>query len=98
MVLDIDKEENYQYIKQRTTEWFQIRKNARVTGSTLNKALGLDTLLKQKEHHYVFVHGRQEPPVSRELQKKFDHGTRNEINATATLSQLIFLHALPFTK
>ena len=69
MVLDIDKEENYQYIKQRTTEWFKIRKNACVTGSTLNKALGLDTLLKQKEHHYVFVRGRQEPPVSCELQK-----------------------------
>ena len=40
MVLDIDKEENYQYIKQRTTEWFQIRKNAHVTGSTLNKLWG----------------------------------------------------------
>ena len=76
MVLDIDKEENYQYIKQRTTEWFKIRKNACATGSTLNKALGLDTLLKQKEHHYIFVRGRQEPPVSHELQKMFDHGTQ----------------------
>ena len=95
IVLDIDKEENYQYIKQRTTEWFKIRKNARVTGSTLNKALGLDTLLKQKEHHNVFVCSHQEPPVSRELQKMFDHGTRNEINAIATLVSTILPAYLP---
>ena len=95
MVLDIDKEENYQYIKQRTTECFKIRKNTRVTGSTLNKALGLDTLLKQKERHYVFVRGRQEPPVSRELQKMFDHGTRNKINAIATLVSTIVPAYLP---
>ena len=95
MVLDIDKEENYQYIKQRTTEWFKIRKNAHVTGSTLNKAFGLDTLLKQKEHHYVFVRGHQEPPVSRELQKMFDHGTRNEIDAITTLVSTIVPAYLP---
>ena len=95
MVLDITKEENYQYIKQRTDEWFQIRKESRVTGSTLNKALGLDTLLKQKEHHYVFVHGREEPPVSPELQKMFDYGTRNETNAIATLVSTIVPAYLP---
>ena len=95
MVLDITKEENYQYIKQRTNEWFQIRKQARVTGSTLNKALGLDTLLKQKEHHYVFVRGREEPPVGPELQKMFDYGTCNETNAIATLVSTIIPAYLP---
>ena len=57
--------------------------------------MGLDTLLKQKEHHYVFVRGRQEPPVSSELQKMFDHGTRNEINAIATLVSTIVPAYLP---
>ena len=95
MVLDIKKEENYQYIKQRTNKWFQIRKQARVTGSTLNKALGLDTLLKQKEHHYMFVRGREEPPVTPELQKMFDYGTHNETNAIATLVSTIVPAYLP---
>jgi hypothetical protein len=32
------------YTKQRSSEWFDIRKEAKLTGSTLNAALGLDTL------------------------------------------------------
>ena len=51
----------------------------------LNSAIGLDTFQKQKDHHYQNVHGRKAPPVPPELQKKFDHGTKNEVNATATL-------------
>ena len=76
------------------SESFSIRKNARVTRCTLNKALGLDTLLKQFEHHYVFVCGHQEPPVSRELQKMVEHGTRNEFNSIACLVSTI-RHWLP---
>ena len=33
----------------------QIRKQARITGSTLNSGIGLDTLQKQKQHFYVHV-------------------------------------------
>ena len=32
--MDIDKEENIQYVKQRSDEWFKIRKLAHITGST----------------------------------------------------------------
>ena len=85
LYMDLDSEENYQFVKQRTNKWFALRKEARVTGSTLNSAIGLDMLSKQKEHHYVHVHGRKPPPIPVSLQKKFDHGTKNEINATATL-------------
>ena len=84
LYMDLDSEENYQFVKQRTNKWFVLRKEARVTGSTLNSAIGLDTLSKQKEHHYVHVRGRKPPPIPASLQKKFDHGTKNEINATAT--------------
>ena len=34
--MDIDKEENVQYVKQCSDEWFKIRKLARITGSTLH--------------------------------------------------------------
>ena len=65
-----------QYIKQRTEEWFALRKQARVTGSTLNNALGLDTLQKQKQHHYIHIRGREPAPVPEDLQKKFDYGRK----------------------
>ena len=58
---DLDIPENMQFIKQRSDKWFDLRKKYRVTGSTLNSAIGLDTLQKQKEHHYVHVHGRKPP-------------------------------------
>ena len=51
-VLDIENDTNIQFIKQRSPEWFQIRKQARITGSTLNSGIGLDTLQKQKQHFY----------------------------------------------
>ena len=54
-VLDIGNDTNIQFIKQHSPEWFQIRKQARITGSTLNSGIGLDTLQKQKQHFYVHV-------------------------------------------
>ena len=95
LVLDITKEENVQYIKQRSNEWFEVRKSARVTGSSVNRAIGLDTLTKQKEHHYVHVRGREPQPVSPELQKLFDHGTKIEVNAVATLVSTVVPAYLP---
>ena len=83
--IDLDDENNSQYIKQGTPLWHQQRAKARVTGSTLRSAIGLDTLMKQKEHYYVYVNGRQPPPPSPHLQQLFDHGKKNEVNATATL-------------
>ena len=82
---DLNKEENYQLIKQCSDKWFEIRKLARITGSTLYSGLGFDTLAKQKEHHYQYIRGRKPPPTPPELQKFFDHGTRNEVNAISTL-------------
>ena len=36
------------YIKQHTPEWHECHDSARVTGSTLRKAIGLDTLKEQE--------------------------------------------------
>ena len=60
-----------------------------------NSALGLDTLARQKEHHYTFICGRSAHPQDEELAKKFRHGTENEVNVVSTLVGYImpaFLH------
>ena len=72
------------YTKQRTERWHEIRNNSRVTGSTLFKALGFETL-KQQQLHYDKVFRGISPQITEETQALFDHGEREEINAVATL-------------
>ena len=85
MSLNLDLDENTQYIKQGSDMWHSIRKKVRVTGSTLRNAIGLDTLAKQKDHFYEKVLGRTPPPTTPQLQKMFDHRRKNEVNAISTL-------------
>ena len=61
----------------------------------LNNALGLDTLQKQKQHHYIHIRGREPAPVPEDLQKKFDYGTKNEVNSVATLISTVVPAYLP---
>ena len=93
--IDLDNPQNMQFIKQCSDKWFDLQKRYRVTGSTLNSVIGLDTLQKQKDHHYIHVCGRKPPPIPPDLQKKFDHGTKNEVNATVTLISSIVPAYLP---
>ena len=72
------------HIKQRSERWFQIRKTSLVTGSTINKAIGLETLKKQREHLEIASGKMKSPEVSDDLQAMFDYGTVNEVNAVAT--------------
>ena len=95
LFMDLDNEDNVQFIKQRSKKWFQIHSKACVTGSTMYTALSLDTLAKQKEHHYIHVCGRKPPPTPPDLQKLFDHGTKNEVNAIATLISTVVPAYLP---
>ena len=92
---DLIVNENMQFIKQCSDKWFDVRKRYCVTGSTLNAAIGLDTLQKQKEHHYVHVRSRKPPTIPPDLQKKFDHSTKNEVNATVTLITTVAPAFLP---
>ena len=94
-LMDLLKEENTQYIKQGSELWHEQRSSARVTGSTLRNAIGLDTLTKQKEHHHINVVGRQPPPPNADLQRMFDHGKENEVHATATLTSTVGPAFLP---
>jgi hypothetical protein len=48
------------------------------------KGLGLGTL-KQQQEHYDKVFKSKHPNIPPELQELFDYGTKQEINALATL-------------
>lgn len=71
-------------IKQRSKEWFEIRDSCLVTGSTINKAIGLDGLKKQKMHLDVKARRKQPDEISSKLQEKFDHRAKNELHAIST--------------
>ncbi|CAC5369861.1 unnamed protein product [Mytilus coruscus] len=67
-------------IKQRSNEWQRLRKESRITGSTIFRAVGLNTLKDQQEH-YDRVFRLIEKPVSEELSSMFEYGTTNEKHA-----------------
>lgn len=81
--LDISAETSDK-VKQRSDRWKDLRQSSRVTGSTLFRAIGLDTL-KAQQTHYDKVFRGVEVPVSSNLQRLFDYGTAQEINAVGTL-------------
>ena len=72
-------------IKQRSENWFEIRRKACVTGSRLNTALGLSGLKRQNEYIDMKINGKEEPVPSQQVKDAMEHGTKNEINALATL-------------
>ena len=51
--MDLDKYTHV--VKQRSIKCFQLHKEAKVTGSTLYRSIGLDTLKKQKEHYKELI-------------------------------------------
>ena len=93
--LDLELKENTQFCAQRSKIWHRLRNKARVTGSTMFKALGFESLKVKKEHIYVFVKGRPPKDVDPEVQKYLDFGIANEIHAVATLVGCIMPVLLP---
>ena len=55
----------------------------------MHRALGLDTLASQKEHHVEFILGRTAQLFSAEVKEHLEHGLRNEKNVIATLVSCI---------
>ena len=68
-------------VKQRTQKWMELRKQSNVTGSSMYRSLGLDTLKCQKEHYNEFILGNAPKPFTEEVQKRIDHGVENEVNS-----------------
>ena len=56
-----------------------------VTGSSMFRALGLDTLKAEKEHFNVHVRKLPSTLLSTDVQEYIKFGSENEINATSTL-------------
>ena len=43
------------------------------------RALGLDTLKKQKEHHKKFINKQEPPDFPKEVMEKIKYGSENEV-------------------
>ena len=70
-------DDNAEYVKQRTTEWFNLRRLSMITASTMHNALGFRTLKAQKMHYDEFVLGKV-PPVT-QTPAAMVHGTEHEV-------------------
>ena len=66
--------------------WFQLRNEARITGSTIYNGIGLDTLRKQKEHYNEFIKDLPPKEHSADVKAYMRYGTDNEIHGVATLT------------
>ena len=74
--------------KQRSDEWYELRRQVKLTGSSLHKGLGLDGLKRQKEHfNEVFCDMNQ--VFSEEQKKSMQWGIQNEIHASATFTSVV---------
>ena len=92
---NLDLPENTDIIKQRSEKWFQIQKNAKVTGSTMYNALGLSSLTDLKQHHYQFIKNMSPPPFNEEVKKRMQYGQENEKHALAAVIGGLFPSFLP---
>ena len=95
---DLNITDNSSYVKQHSSEWHVLCDSAMVTGSTLGKAISLQTLKQQKEYYQVKFKNKKQV-ISPELKKILDHGTENEVHVSLSLSisphgYLIFFHEL----
>ena len=79
---NVNERELFSLVRQRTDSWFSIRKQALVTGSTINSAIGLNGLKAQKEHYSQV---KEKPQPNERVNMAMDHGSKNEINAISTL-------------
>lgn len=66
------------YIKQRSPLWFELRRLARLTGSTMYDALGLEKLCYQQTHYDSVIKNLPNIKDS-ETKKKMQHGSKNEV-------------------
>ena len=61
----------------------------KVTGSTIYKALGCESLKKQKKHYDQVMKGIESPAPTTEQEKFMKHGTDSEVHEIATLCSIV---------
>ena len=69
--------------------WWALRERALVTGSTLMKAVGFDTLKAEKQHVNVYVKKRPVLEIPDDVKKYIKFGQENEVHAISTLVGLM---------
>ena len=87
--INMRSSENHIYCTQYSDLWWELRGTALITGSTMMKALGSDTLKAEKQHVNVFVKKRPQPEFSDEVKKYINFRKENEVHAISTLVGLI---------
>ena len=83
--MDLNITDNSSYVKQHSAEWHVQCNSAMVTGSTLGKVIGLQTLKEQKEYYQMKFKNKKQV-ISPELRKILDHGIENEVHIFLILS------------
>lgn len=74
------------FTKQRSDQWFEARKEFKVTGSKIFEGIGLDSLKALNKHFdKVIKKINIEEEFSDEAKQRMEHGTKCEIHAVATL-------------
>ncbi|KAH3813853.1 hypothetical protein DPMN_142323 [Dreissena polymorpha] len=78
------------FVQQKTEKWFDIRKEAKVTGSTCNSALGLGKLKQQRKHFDQVMKGVEiNEEDTRAISQRLIYGNEHEIDAIATLTSKV---------
>ena len=83
--------ENSEIVKQGTFAWENLRKRARVTGSSASKAIALHTRKNAQEHFDEFMLNKERPTPTPELQEMFDHGHREEVSYKNMMLSIILV-------
>ena len=83
--MNLEIEPNTKYCSQYSTLWWKLHKKAVITGSTLYKGLGFETLKAEREHINLFVKNRPAPQVPPEVQKYMEFRKNNEVHVISTL-------------
>lgn len=71
--------ENTRFVKQRSDEWFQIRKTVKVTGSTIYTAVGCDGLCRLQDHYDSVICGVKQKEPSDFVKQAMRHGTERKM-------------------
>ena len=70
--------EHPRFIRQRSNLWFDVRQEARLTGSSMHDALGFRTLKNQRQHYDKFVEKRPHE-IPDTMQNALEHGQKHEV-------------------
>ena len=82
--MNLEAEPNTKYCSQYSTLWWKLCKKAIITGSTLYKGLGFETLKAEREHINIFVKNRPAPQVPPVVQKYMEFGKNNKVHMIST--------------